>query len=104
MGLTWCVHMGYADQVRALSEDDEETTVVRFMEYLRAQDAGFDGSYEEWHWEVYRAEAVTAAIRRLNRPKPEPEQVVQVGRLSLQLSKRSLSRVSALLFPGFVAC
>jgi len=95
--------MGCADQVRALSKDDEETTLVRFMEYLRAQDAGFDGSYEEWHWEVYGAEAVTAAIRRLDRPKPEPEQV-QFGRLSLQSSHLPLSIVRALLFPGSVAC
>ena len=58
-----------------MSAEDEDTTVRRFMEYLGAQDDGYEGSYEEWHWEAYGAEALSAAIRRLDAPKPEPEQV-----------------------------
>ncbi len=58
-----------------MSAEDEDTTVRRFIEFLSAQDEGFEGSFEEWHWDTYGSEALTAAIRRLNRPKPEPEQV-----------------------------
>ncbi len=59
-----------------MSAEDEDTTVRRFIEFLSAQDGGYEGSYEEWHWDTYGSEALTAAIRRLNRPKPEPEQVL----------------------------
>ncbi|BDA45737.1 probable UDP-3-O-acyl-N-acetylglucosamine deacetylase 5, m [Coccomyxa sp. Obi] len=64
------------ERLRAMSAEDEDTTVRRFIEFLSAQDKGYEGSYEEWHWDTYGSEALTAAIRRLNRPKPEPEQPV----------------------------
>lgn len=64
-----------AEQLAQMSAEDEDTTTRRFMEYLGAQDDGYEGSYEEWHWEVYGAEAYIAAIRRLETPKMEPEQV-----------------------------
>lgn len=64
-----------AELLARMSAEDEDTTTRRFMEYLGAQDDGYEGSYEEWHWEVYGAEAYIAAIRRLETPKTEPEQV-----------------------------
>ncbi|KAK9904226.1 hypothetical protein WJX75_007256 [Coccomyxa subellipsoidea] len=65
------------EQLAQMSAEDEDTTTRRFMEYLGAQDNGYEGSYEEWHWEVYGAEAYIAAIRRLETPKMEPEQPVR---------------------------
>ena len=62
-----------------MAQEDEDTTVLRFMEFLRAQDDGYEGSYEEWHWETYGAEAVIAAARRRMEPKDEIEQVLNTA-------------------------
>jgi hypothetical protein len=64
-----------AGEALAMSQSDEDQTVRRFMEFLKVQDEGFEGSYEEWHWDAYGCEALTAAIRRQKDVKDELEQV-----------------------------
>lgn len=63
-----------AEALQRAEVQEEQLTKV-FMEFLGAQDDGYQGSFEEYHWDRFGEESPTVPIRRAWKASDEDARV-----------------------------